>query len=251
MQESNIIVKGLKINYKVIGEGKPMLVLHGWPSSSEKWVKLAELLERQTQIIIPDLPGFGKSQQPMESWNMDAYVEWIREFCDQVPELKGSFYLLGHSFGGALAAKFAIKYNQRVKKLFLISAACVREKTAGKKILRQISKAAKLFDFIPYYEKLRKGFYRVALKSDYPYQSGIMKETYLKVISDDLSHKINFLKVPTIIIWGDKDVSTPLEQGEFVHQRIPHSTFIVLPGGRHSLQIEMPELLAEKLSANV
>ncbi len=238
-----------------------MLILHGWPSSSEKWVAVGELLSQThsagsgqegLKVIVPDLPGFGKSQQPSQAWNTDSYIEWVREFCDNVDGLAGEFYLLGHSFGGSLAAKFAVKYNQRITKLFLISAAAVRESTPKKKFYYQISRVGKIFSFVPGYPLFKKAFYKFIIrKTDYPYVKGVMKETYIKVVSEDLSHRLSFIKVPTVIIWGAKDDSTPLEDGQFIHGKIKNSTLVVVPDKKHSLQIEAPELLAEKILANM
>ncbi len=253
MEERQVITGNLKINYRIFGQGTPMLVLHGWQSNSERWQKTAELLAAANiQAIIPDLPGFGKSQEPLSAWSPDNYVDWLVVFCHQVPELKDSFYLAGHSFGGALAAKFAIKYPQKVKKLFLISSACVRQMKTSKKMLWRASKIVKVLAFLPGYETFRKGFYKFILrKTDYLQVGGIMKETYLKVISEDLSHKINFLKVPVVIIWGDKDTSTPFDQARFINQKIYHSKLIIIPGANHSLQMEVPEVLAEKILENI
>jgi pimeloyl-ACP methyl ester carboxylesterase len=254
MTEHQITINGIVTNYKIFGHsGKPMLILHGWPSSSEKWVTVAELLSQKDIIaVVPDLPGFGKSQEPPTAWKTDTYVEWVRGFCDAIPELSGQCYVLGHSFGGVLSAKFAIKYTQRIEKLFLVSAAAVRKKTARKKLLYSISMVVKIFKFLPYYESARKAFYKFIIrKSDYPYVSGIMKETYANVILDDLSHKLPFLKVPTVIIWGDKDDLTPKEDAELIHQKIRNSKLIFIPGAKHSIQLQFPELLVEKITENM
>ncbi len=249
MEEKKVLVKNLEVNYKVFGQGRPMLILHGWGSSSDKWEKVAELLEQQyIRVFVPDLPGFGKSQESTSAWNLDNYVEWVREFSEKIPELNNSFYLLGHSFGGAIASKFTIKYNQKVQKLFLIASACVRKYTVVRKIWYRIAKIIKVLSFLPGYELFRKAAYRFVLrKSDYPYVSGNMKETYLRIISEDLSYKINFVKVPTILIWGDKDESTPLDQGRFIQSRISRSVLHIIPGADHSLHIKMPEVLAQKI----
>jgi len=247
------MIKNLEVNYKTFGQGRPMLILHGWPSSSEKWIKVGELLaEHGINVIIPDLPGFGKSQEPDQAWNTDNYIEWVREFTDTIEELKKEFYLLGHSFGGSLAAKFAVKYNQRIIKLFLVSAACVRESTLSKRFYYKVSKLVKVFSFVPYYALARKAFYKFIIrKSDYPYMKGIMKDTYINVVSEDLSHRLLFIKVPTVIIWGSKDDSTPIADAEFIQSKIKNSKLVAIPDKKHSLQIEAPEILSLKILENI
>lgn len=249
MEEQEVLIKNLKTNFKIIGEGKPLFVLHGWFSSSDRWQKVGELLAVQNiKAIIPDLPGFGKSQEPETAWSIDSYVDWLDEFIGQFPELRQPFCLLGHSFGGAVAAKFAIKHNQKVAQLFLVSAACIRRHTVVKKVFYRAAKIFKLFSFLPYYPFIRKALYKFIIrKSDYPYQSGKMKETYLKVILDDLSYKLRFVKVPTVIIWGDEDASTPLEQADFISRKILGSQLEVIPEAGHSLHLEAPELLSQKI----
>ncbi len=253
MVEKKVLVKGLETDYKIIGQGRPMIILHGWRSNSSRWQNVAKCLaEEGIMTIIPDLPGFGKSQEPKNAWSMDNYVEWLKEFSLKVPELQNEFYLVGHSFGGSVATKFSLKYNQNIKKLFLISASSIRVVNLSKKISYNISRMFKIFYFFPFYETFRRNIYRTLFrKSDYPYVSGIMKEIYLKVISDDLSHKLPFLKVPTIIIWGQKDELTPLENAHIIKEKVQNSKLIVITNQGHNLHFTCPEILAEKISANI
>ena len=128
------IINGVKTNYQVFGKGKPILILHGWGSNSDRWVKIAELISsKEFKVIVPDLPGFGQSATLETAWTMNNYINWLEEF---VKELNlGEFCLMGHSFGGALAVKFSIKHPQNVEKLFLVAAASVRKRTTKKRIL--------------------------------------------------------------------------------------------------------------------
>src|SRR3989344_1459197 len=248
MTEKQIVIKGLNVNYKIFGEGKPFLILHGWPSSSDRWVEVGESLGKEFLVIVPDLPGFGRSEEPQKAWSLDDYVDFVKEFSEKLPVLQNSFYLLGHSFGGAIASKFAIKYNQKVDKLFLVSAACVRSNTIFKKILVKIAKMVKMFSFVPYYMQFRKIIYKFIIrKSDYIYQKdGIMKETYLNIL-DDLSYCLSFIKVPTIIIWGDKDSITLIKEAYYINKKIEKSKLIIINNGGHDLQIKMGEMLTGKI----
>ncbi len=256
MEENKVLVKNLKINYKTFGskDGKPFLILHGWGSNSSRWEKVADILVGENlRVIVPDLPGFGKSQEPEQAWNLDGYVDFVKNFTEALPELQNSFYLLGHSFGGAISAKFSIKYAQQVEKLFLAAAACVREKTITKKTISKTAKLVKLFSFLPGYTLFRKAIYKYMLrKSDYVYVSGVMKETYLKIITEDLSQKLLFIKVPTVILWGDMDDSTPVEDAYFINKKIYGSRLFVFSGAGHNLdRHEHPELIGTKIIENL
>ena len=249
MPEINI--NGIKTNYEVMGEGAPFLILHGWGSNTERWQKVAEILSHKgLKIIIPDLPGFGKSDALPEVWRTNDYVSWAEEFVKRLN--LGEFYLMGHSFGGALGCKIAIKYPQQLKKLFLVSAASVRKKTPKKGAYKLLSKIIKPFSFLPGYAFFRKVFYKFIIrKSDYMYVEGNLRQTYINVISEDLSQFTGFIKVPTVIIWGDKDTYTPIEDAHFLNQRIKNSKLIVIPGAGHILNRDGPEVLADKILQNI
>lgn len=253
MREKKVLVGDIETNYKVFGRGRPFLVLHGWGSSSDKWQRVGELLsENNLKIIVVDLPGFGKSQEPKESWDLNKYVEWLLEFSRIVPELNSRFYLLGHSFGGTVTVKFSIKYPQKIEKLFLCSAAAIRKKTIKKQVLGQVSKVLKVFAFLPFYGLAKKAFYRFVVGSDdYLKSRGVMKESYLKVISEDLSYHLAFIKVPTVIVWGDKDGATLIDDAYFMNKKVENSKLIVIPNAKHSLQIEAPETLVQKILENL
>lgn len=253
MEERQITVKNLIIHYKIIGQGKPMLILHGWGSKSDRWQAVGEILAQKNMMaIIPDLPGFGQSQEPGTVWNLNNYVEWVAEFSEKIPELSHGFYLLGHSFGGALSAKFSIKYNQRVEKLFLVGAAAIRKKTIKKQVVGRMSKVAKIFSFLPFYGFAKKVFYKFVVGgNDYLRVQGAMKETFLAAIADDLSQFVSSIKVPTVIIWGEKDDTTLVEDAYFINKKISGSKLIIIPGQNHALEIKVPEILAQKILENI
>lgn len=236
-----MIIKGLKINYKILGEGKPLLILHGWGSRSANWQRVGELLvEKGLKVIVPDLPGFGQSDRPKEVWSLDDYCDFVEEFARNLS--LESFSLLGHSFGGSLALKLSLRIPEKIDRLYLVSAACFRRKSIKKRILFVIAKVFKIFSFIPF---LRKAFYKfIVRKSDYSYTDGIMKDIYLKAIKTDLSDILEKIQKPTNIIWGEKDDITPLKQGQIINQRIKDSKLIVIPGADHDLNTKYPEELA-------
>jgi pimeloyl-ACP methyl ester carboxylesterase len=246
-----ITINGVKTNYQVIGEGQPFLILHGWGSFSDRWAEITEQISANGfKVFVPDLPGFGKSDELTFAWNTNNYVNWVEGFVSAL-NLK-NFYLLGHSFGGALACKIAIKHPQEIKKLFLISAASVRKYTIKKSLLRGVAGIAKLFSWMPGYLFFRKAVYKFLIKhSDYPYVEGLLKKTFKNVISEDLSQFIGFIRVPVTIIWGDKDKATPVGDAYYMNKKIKNSKLVIIPGAGHILNRECPQVLAEKILENV
>jgi pimeloyl-ACP methyl ester carboxylesterase len=257
MEEQNISIKGINTVVKVFGETKSkqpiktILILHGWNSNSDRWQEVAQpISEKGFKVLVPDLPGFGKSNPLESAWNTNQYIDWLENFLIEF-DLK-NFYVLGHSFGGALASKLAVKHAQEVDKLFLVSAACVRKKTTQKSISAKISKFIKLFSFLPFYPFFRKAVYKFIIrKSDYTYVEGTLKQTYLNVVAEDLSFHLPFIKVPTIIIWGQKDASTPIEDAHFINKQIKNSKLIIIPEAGHDLNRKQPQILADKVLENI
>ncbi len=230
------VLNGLNINYIVIGGGRPLLILHGWGSRSNNWQRIGEMLaEKGIKVIIPDLPGFGQSDKPPRAWNLDDYCDFIEEFV-KVLNLE-NFSLLAHSFGGALAVKCSLKIPEKIDKLFLVSAACFRRKSLKVKLLKFISKFFKIKT--PF---LKKFFYR---KSDYLSTEGVMRDTYLKIIAEDLSDILSQIQMPTIIIWGEKDNITPIKQAYLIKSKIKDSKLEILPSTGHNLNLNAQQRLVE------
>ncbi|MCX6719624.1 MAG: alpha/beta hydrolase, partial [Candidatus Staskawiczbacteria bacterium] len=126
------------------------------------------------------------------------------------------------------------------------------KKTNKKKFSAIIAKIFKIFYFIPYYPLIRKAIYKYIIrKSDYVYVEGIMKSTYLNVVAEDLSFHLAFIRVPTIIIWGDKDEYTPISEGYFIEKQIKKSKIIVIPGAGHDLNRKQAEVLSDKILENI
>lgn len=239
-----MIIKGLKTNYKTLGEGKPLLILHGWGSRSGNWQKVGEMLAKNgIKVIIPDLPGFGQSDKPQTAWDLDDYCDFVEEFVKVLNLDK--FYLLGHSFGGEIAVKYNLRFPEKIDKLFLVSASCIRTRNLKKKLLYILSKVFKIFSFIPF---LRKAFYRFVVgKSDYLSTEGVMRDTYLKIIAEDLSNILSQVQADTIIIWGEEDSITPISDARKINSKIKNSKLEILSGFDHDLNLKGPEELAEAI----
>ncbi|MDP3990876.1 MAG: alpha/beta hydrolase [Candidatus Nealsonbacteria bacterium] len=227
-----------------------ILILHGWGSCAKNWRKVKDTLEKEEhKVFLPDLPGFGESSALVRLWSMDDYIDWVRNFC--LNNNLSQFVLLGHSFGGGIAAKYALKFPKELKKLILVDAAIIRVKDPGKEVMAKIAKIIKTFSFLPFYSFIRRAFYKFMVKSDYPDTEGVMRETYLKAVRTDISGTISSISCPTLLIWGEKDDITPLKDAYLIKERIKGAKLEILPDIRHNPQSENPELLVQTIVKHI
>jgi pimeloyl-ACP methyl ester carboxylesterase len=304
MQEKQIQLVGLNINYKIIGAGKtPVVLLHGWGISSDKYIVTAEeILEQNSGYVfyIPDLPGFGKSEEPKEDWKLDDYVGFTEEFIKNVAQRDGGFepigkilekavicplhpdplpmgegtqrystlckegglkikskkiILIGHSNGGRIAIKYAEKYPEDLEKLFLTGAAGIKHSlTLKQKLFFYSSKAGKKVFSLPVLKSggkyARKFLYKLVKEKDYASASPRMKEIMKNVLAEDLIGILDKIKVPTVLIWGREDHSTPLQDGELMHKKIANSKLFIIENANHSALYNNAKEFAEKFTNN-
>ncbi len=127
MPERIIKVNGLNISLREEGQGEPFLILHGWGSGKGVWQEVQDSLAKEFRVIIFDFPGFGKSDQLPGAWNVSNFVDFFDSLLKEL-NIPDGFYLASQSFGCRVAIKFAVKYPERIKRLFLIDAAGIRHK---------------------------------------------------------------------------------------------------------------------------
>ncbi len=249
-------MNGLKVRYAKIGEGGPFVfILHGWPGSLESWLNVGQnIAQSNYQVILPDFPGFGQSQEPFEPWEVKDYATWLKNFINQILSRfefsQSSLVIVGHSFGGRVAIKFGAMYPQMVSKLVLVSSAGIKRKTLP--ILKYLTPIGKIIFSLPGLKFLapifKKVFYKFIIRStDYLNVKGVMRETFKKVVREDLTPLLSKINAPTLIIWGSKDKKTPLKEGEIMRSKIKNSKLEVLIGVGHSPNKEVPDLVASKI----
>lgn len=249
MEEETIYIDGLKINFKTIGSGEPLLILHGWGGSHHSWAKVqAILVDKGYRVIVPDLPGFGDSQEPQKPQTVGNYSDFILKLVDKMN--LSSFFLLGHSFGGRVAIKFTKQNPQRVKKLILCDASGVKLELDSKaKIVSALSRFGNaLFSkriFSEFKKSAKSVFHFFLRHKDYVRVQGVMRETLKLVIAEDLSHELSAIKVQTLILWGEKDNMVPLKAAYIFKEKIVNSELKIFPKIKHNPHRQIPDELSE------
>jgi len=237
-----IIVQNLATEYQDEGAGKVMLFLHGWQNNLHSFDPISSLLSSTNRIVRLDLPGFGKSEAPKEAWDLNEYVKFVKNFIQKLNLQVHT--LVGHSFGARIVIKGQATKNLNSNRNVLICAAGVAKKQEFRNlILKFFTKIGAWATYIPplvfLRQKLRKKIYKL-IGSDY-LNSGALKETFLNIISEDLSASAKKIATPTILIWGEDDSETPLVNGEKLSRLIHNSKLKVISGAGHFVHQEKPQ----------
>ena len=225
-----VIVDGLAIEYTENGSGSPLLLLHGWGSSTEPFSDLITELSKSHHVYAPNLPGFDGSERPKSIWGVADYAQFVAAFCNKVgiePEV-----ILGHSFGGQTAVNIVGNKLLNPKKLVLIAASAIRPTADAKNrsigLLAKVGKT--LIGKTSFGQAARKRLYGSLGSSEYLADIA-MQPIYRRVITEDQGQSAAKITCPTLLIWGESDVDAPLERGKKLNQLIKGSKLKIYSGG--------------------
>lgn len=240
-------------HYREWGSGPNIMVmLHGWPADSTHYSDLGpKLAKLGYHIYVPDFPGWGNTPEPENAWSVSDYRNWVHHF---VKELKiGQFILFGHSFGGRVAIKYAVNYAPDIKSLVLCAAAGIKPDafTLKRRILKMTASVGKRALSLPGINKLetiaKKALYKVAGSNDYLKLDGVMKETIVKVLEEDLSPLLSQIHSETLLLWGTEDGATPITDAKKMNKMIKGSVLKTFEGEKHNLVKLIPEKVAKEI----
>ena len=227
---------------------KRIVLLHGWGASTNKLDPLGKELHRLGwKVSIPKLPGFDISP-PKKPWGIGEYAEYVIKETQKIWERKG-FFIFGHSFGGRIAIKLAGINNKQFLGIILCSASGLSRGNLLKRVAFWVlAKAGKILSIVPPIAKIwRKLLYKVAREHDYEKTQGVMKETFKKVISENVRPIIENIEIPTLILWGRQDRMTPISDAYCLKQILPGSKLIIFNNEGHQLPYHKPRKMAEKI----
>lgn len=227
-----MLIDGVNINYINYGnkDGETIVLLHGWGQNIEMMKMLGDPLSKFCNIIILDLPGYGKSDEPPFAWSVYDYVEMLKKLLDNL-NVKNPI-LIGHSFGGKISLLYASKYP--TKKLVLFGSPFKKE--VKKESLKL--KTLKTLKKVPVLNKL-EGFAKKHIGSDdYRNASPIMREILVGTVNLDIEEEVKKIKSPTLIVWGDLDEAVPIERAYELEKLIPDAAVILYEGCTHYAYLE-------------
>jgi len=214
METTNIYhYQDLSISYNRVGmtNEQPLLILHGWGSNKQVMMPLAKQLADIRDCYVLDLPGFGNSSVPYDPWDVDDYVDLIKQFIED--QNLAQTDLLVHSFGGRIALKLCARRNAKelIGKVLITGG-------AGMKPKRNLS----------YYLKT--------------YTANLLKA--VQTVTEYLEPTLPKIPHEMLLVWGRNDDAAPLYQAERMGNGIEHAALVVIDHAGHYAFLDRPSHFA-------
>lgn len=264
-----IDIDGTKIHYQDFGDktDKTVILIHGYTASTVSWAATAKrLAENGFRVITLDLVGFGFSGKPKSfDYTINSQARTVERLMDRLGI--GRATVVGHSYGGAVAATLALDYPERVEKL--VSVAGVIDNTFKEDPMMSIARTPGLGEFVTMFLTDSRKFVVHRLKGLIaPENHHIITESrvnhYQRVLrsaetqygmlqiarnwdADRIKMDASLITQPTLLVWGDKDPAIPLWMGELMYDRILQSRLVVFRNCGHLPAEENPDKFLELL----
>jgi pimeloyl-ACP methyl ester carboxylesterase len=244
--ERLIDAAGITVELRRGGEGAPLLVIHG-EFGVPGWLESFALLAERYDVIVPSLPGYGRSTRPdwiMGVHDLAAWVTWLARDL----EIRTPVNVIGCSLGGWVAAELATVAPQFIGKLVLVGAMGIKPERG------------EIFDYFldGGATGLRRAFHRPEASSEFMRFWGkdwtpedadrveqhremtcrIAWKPYMHSLT--LRHLLPGVRTPTLLVWGREDAITPVNCGEIYDRAIPRARLVTIPNCGHMPEVEQP-----------
>ncbi|HKZ82654.1 MAG TPA: alpha/beta fold hydrolase [Anaerolineae bacterium] len=243
---------GISFEYDDVGNGIPLLMIHGFPLDRSVWRSQIEGLQSVARVIAPDLRGFGQSGDAPETMTMDDYAADLKALLDALSLARA--VVCGLSMGGYVALAFLARYPGAVKGLILANTRAAADSDQAREA--RYANASKAYDggvpsiaeamlpkmlteaTLDHRPTLRTYVYAMIARQP---PGGVAAALRGMAARPDRSEWIKSINVPTLIITGSADTLIPAAESEAMARAIPGSKLVVIPGVAHLSNIENPD----------
>ena len=262
--EWQIELHGRRVIYRVAGSGPPVVLIHGMLNSSSHWQSVARGLAGEYTVLAPDLIGHGDSAAPRGDYSLGAHAASIRDLMAAIGIDRAT--IVGHSLGGGVAMQFFYQFPQRVERLVLISSGGLGHEVSPLLRTAALPGVSALLSAIRpgllgalgeaggrlREREVRAGVYLQAIaRALRPLENAGARAAFLHTLRSVIdvhgqrvsaTDRLYLLEaIPTLIVWGERDHTIPIEHGLLAHEAIPDSVFATLPGAAHFPHLEDPD----------
>jgi pimeloyl-ACP methyl ester carboxylesterase len=244
-------INGLQIGYERAGAGPPLVLLHGILADSRIWRPQLAGLSDQFAVIAWDAPGAGQSSDPADSFGLADWADCLAGLLDALKVDRA--HILGLSWGGVLAQEFYRRHPARVWSLILADTYAGWKGSLPEAVCRErletCLREANLppNEFVPnWLPSLLTAAAPPELAADV---AAIMSDFHpvgyrlaaLALADSDERDLLGQIRVPTLLVWGEGDLRSPLPVAEQFHAAIPGARLVTIPGAGHLSNREQPD----------
>jgi pimeloyl-ACP methyl ester carboxylesterase len=270
-EEWEIALHGRRVIYRIAGSGPPVVLIHGMLNSSRHWQAIADRLADDHTVVAPDLIGHGDSAAPRGDYSLGAHAASIRDLLAAIGIERAT--IVGHSLGGGVAMQFFYQFPQRVERLALISSGGLGREVSPMLRTAALPGVSGLLSVTinPRVTGALRGggtrlrsmglgggaYLEAIARALRPLETADAREAFLQTLRSVIdvrgqrvsaTDRLYLLEsMPTLIVWGERDHTIPIEHGRRAHQAIPASHFKTLPSAAHFPNLEDPDGLADAL----
>lgn len=235
----------IKIYYEKYGnKKKAIVILPGWGDTRKTFETMIPFLQEYFTVYILDYPGFGKSPFPNHDLTIYDYAHLVYEWLNEL-QLEDPI-LIGHSFGGRIIIALTGYYQYSFSNIILIDSAGIKpKKNLSQKCRIYLYKfLKKIKKILPkkYRERYQKKLLSIFGSTDYQNLPNKMMQTFRNVVNEDLKPYLKNIKSKTLLLWGNLDEDTPVEDSYIMNRLIPNSENIILDGLTHFSYLQRPLL---------
>ncbi|MDR5708824.1 MAG: alpha/beta hydrolase [Armatimonadota bacterium] len=251
-------VRGCRWYCEDAGKGLPVLLLHGFPLSSEIWSPLRDVLASRCRVVTPDLRGFGRSDKPEGPYTMESLAEDVLGLADTLG--LDRFVLGGHSMGGYVAFRVAARAPGRLVGLILVCTRAEPDTEEGKARRRQAIETIRAEGSRSFLEAFLPNLLGATAKASRPELLERLREIASAIPAHvlvgclvgmrdrpDSRDLLPRIQVPALVVAGEEDPVTPLESARRMAEGFPRAQLVLLPRCGHTPSLEAPEALARAL----
>jgi pimeloyl-ACP methyl ester carboxylesterase len=252
--DGTLCVHGVELNYRLQGEGpRALICIHGVGSYLEAWDGVAARLGDAFRVLSFDLRGHGRSSRVKGRYEIDDFVGDVLALADHAGF--GQFDLAGFSLGGLIAQRLALTHPQRLRKLVLLATVAGRTPQEREQVAARLA-ALESGERGSHYDASLSRWLTEEFQQRNPELVAQLRQrnagndpdcyaaAYRVLAQTDFGGLIDRITAPTLIATGEDDQGSNPRMANFMHQCIRQSQLAILPGLRHSILIEAPDVVA-------
>lgn len=244
------------MQYALEGAGPPLTLIHGVGADLESWDGVVAALGDGFQILRYDLRGHGRSAKVRGRYELDDFVDDLAQLLNHLKI--GRTHLIGFSLGGIIAQGFALAHPQMIDRLALVSAVAGRtaeERTIVQKRYRALGEkggsshvtASLNRWFTDEFIEANRELLEQRLARGRTTDRECYAAAYRVLAECDLGDELHNIAAPTLVMTGEHDQGSNPRMSRLMAERIPNSELHILDRLKHSILVEAPDLVAEKL----